>query len=42
MSLNNRTQRSGNDRVHAPQYPLTLKAIGYTLQTHRAVADAGR
>jgi hypothetical protein len=39
---NNRMQRSGHDKVHAPDCHLSLKANSCALQAQRAVADAGR
>jgi hypothetical protein len=42
MSPNNRMQRSGHDKLHAPNPHRKLKASSYALQAQRAVADAGR
>jgi hypothetical protein len=42
MSPNNRMQRSGTDKVHAPHGYSTLDRRGCALQAQRAVADARR
>jgi hypothetical protein len=39
---NKRMQRSGNDKVHAPDRHRMPKVGAYALQGQRAVADAGR
>jgi hypothetical protein len=42
LSPNNRMQRSGNDKVHAPFRRHVFAGGSYALQAQRAVADAGR
>jgi hypothetical protein len=42
MSPNNRMQRPGRDKVHAPNRHFWLKVSGYALEAQRAAADAGR
>ncbi len=42
MTANNRMQRSGHDKVHAPHWHRWLKVSDYAPQDWRAVADAGR
>src|SRR6185369_10863861 len=42
MSPNNRMQRSGHDKVHAPDCPAIFSISDYAPQGRRAVADAGR
>jgi hypothetical protein len=42
VSPNNRMQRAGSDKVHAPDRHLCLTGIGYALRARRSVADAGR
>ncbi len=39
---NNRMQRSGKDKVHAPDCHNTCERGSYALRAQRAVADAGR
>jgi hypothetical protein len=42
VSPNNRMQRSGYDKVHAPDSRQMLEASRCALQAQSAVADAGR
>jgi hypothetical protein len=42
MPPNNRMQRSGTHKLHAPDRQYKLSASSYALQAQRAVADAGR
>ncbi len=42
VSPNNRMQRSGKDKVHAPDCSARFNISDYAPKVRRAVADAGR